>query len=144
MKLFLFAIMSTTVACAGASESASVDSNSTAATPYVGSYSIARPVAIWSGTVQEQRRNLTVPFQSYRSVAGLILRADGTYAAQLAPRFFGERILDDSHLTGMRDGLESVGGWQGRRGTYSVSIVGGKTMLRLENPSTNRMSRSEQ
>src|SRR4051794_22828444 len=51
--------------------------------------------------------------KAFRTVAGLILRSDGTYFAQLAPREVTTApFVDESHLAEFRDKGEVAGNWQ--------------------------------
>ncbi len=76
--------------------------------------------------------DLTIPDVPFHTVAGIILRQDGTFYAQLTPRkISAEHFADDSQMIGMPDGLEVVGGWQGLEGRWILSPIkstGGRTL----------------
>lgn len=108
-------------ACAApADDGEATSSDALTSTQLVGSWTVAK------GALQ-------IPDVPFRTVAGLVLRADGTYFAQVAPReIAGPRFTDDSHTSGMRDGLELVGAWQGIEGTWTLASNG--TRLNLVRP----------
>jgi len=96
-------------------------------------------VGSWTVESTETLR-LRIPDAPFRTVASIILRKDGSYAAQVAPReVAGDHYVDDAHMIGQRDGLEKVGVWQGLEGSWSSKREGGKERLVLTRGTTAAM-----
>jgi hypothetical protein len=111
-------------ACASSAEpAASPSSAELSENELVGSWTIEKEGAF----------ELRIPDVRYRTVASLIVRQDGSYFAQVAPREIADaHFVHDEHLASMPDGVEVIGRWQGMSGRWSTRERADKRELVLD------------